>query len=257
MELAAISDILGHASMSDRLRSDALRLKEKFQKDFWMEGEKFVGLAVDGEGQLVESLSSNAGHCLFAGILDEEKAQMVADRLMQQDFSAGWGIRTLSGNSIAFNPVSYHNGTIWPHDNSMIATGLRKLGRISDVHNIMLALFEAATAESNLRLPELYCGFERSGGNEPVNYPVSCSPQAWAAGAFFQLLKTCMNFVPDATRNRLTIVNPALPEWLGTVVVKGIKVGRAELDLAFEPHDGVSFCRILRKQGKIKVIVES
>ncbi len=256
-ELSKIAEVLGHKALANRLRVEAAELKRVFQEDFWMEGERFVAMALDGQRRKVRSIASNAGHCLFTGILDDDKAMAVADRLMHHDLQSGWGIRTLSEPMVAFSPISYHNGSIWPHDNAIIAEGLRKYGRMQDVHRILLSLFQAVQHTPFLRLPELFCGFDRNHAVAPIDYPVSCSPQAWAAGSMLQILKACLGLEPDALNKRLRIVEPALPEWLGKVTVKGLKIGGAELDLGFSTTYGSTYCQILRKVGDVKVIIES
>lgn len=257
LEIARIAEILGYYGLSRKLRLDASSLKDRFQRDFWMESENFVALALDGEGRQSNVISSNPGHCLFAGILDDDKAHKVADRIMSPEVYCGWGIRTLSKATLAYNPMSYHNGSVWPHDNSIIAEGMRKLGRPKDAHRIMADLLEVAQYEEDFRLPELFCGFERDGAYRPIEYPVSCSPQAWAAGSILQLLNTCLNFKADATNGILRIVEPNLPEWLRGVSINGLRVGASVLDLRFTAHDGISSCQVLHKSGKIRVTIES
>jgi len=256
-ELAKIAVLLGHKTLSNRLLAQAADLKAMFQRDFWLESQNYVALALDGQGKKVESITSNPGHLLSTGILDMDKANLVADRLMTDELHTGWGIRTLSSVSVAYNPISYHNGSIWPHDNAMIADGFRKLGRIADTHRLMTELFDVAQNQQHFRLPELLCGFERQEATGPINYPVSCSPQAWAAGSIFQLLKTCLNIDPDACNRRIRIVEPSLPDWLETVTLLGLKVGSATLDLNLVGSKGSTFCQILRKSGDLRVIIES
>lgn len=257
MVIAGLADRLKFKAYGARLRSDAHKLKESFLKDFWMPDEQFLANALDADGRQVDGLSSNPGQCLFTGILDDEKAHRVADRLMAPDFWSGWGIRTLSRSNMAFNPISYHNGSIWPHDNSMIAHGFRKLGRIRDLHKIMEALYEVSLSQKNYRLPELFCGFGKEDSDNPIDYPVSCSPQAWAAGSMFQLLSACFNIQPDALNNTVRIVEPSLPEWLGRVVLKNVQVGKTHIDLAFASRGNLTTCEILRKSGALKVVIET
>lgn len=256
-DLSQLAALLGHSDMADRLRMEAAQLKERFQKDFWMESESYIAMAIDGNGDQVRSISSNPGHCLWTEILDEDKAQLVADRLMSPELHGGWGIRTLSTTSVAFNPVSYHNGSVWPHDNALIAAGMRKLGRLGDLHRLMQSMFEVAQHEEDFRLPELFCGFAQDGSYRPINYPVSCSPQAWAAGCMFQMLQSCINFIPDACNGRLKIVDASFPPWLNKVVVRGLRVGNATLDLGFHTENEYTSCQLLHKTGNVRVIVEN
>ncbi|HEY9870944.1 MAG TPA: amylo-alpha-1,6-glucosidase [Candidatus Obscuribacterales bacterium] len=257
LKIAEIAELLGHGSLAGRLRAEAAQLRDLFAKHFWMEDENFPALALDGDGRPVRVISSNPGHCLWTGILDQDKADAVADRLLYRDMHSGWGIRTLSSQAVAFNPISYHNGSVWPHDNGIIAEGMVKIGRTHDAHKLLHGLFEVCEHQRDFRLPELFCGFERHEASRPIDYPVSCSPQAWAAGSIFQILTACMNLQPDACRQQLRIVNPLLPDWLGTVTIRGLRVGQASLDLCFSTRSGASFCQILRKEGNIKVIVEA
>lgn len=252
-----IAGILGHQSLSRKVAQRAQILKTSFERDFWMVEEDFPAIALDGDGQMVRSIASNAGHCIWAGILDGDKANRTADLLLSPEFDSGWGLRTLSVRSSYFNPMSYHNGSVWPHDNAIIAEGLRKLGRTADVHKIIEAMVSVAQHQQEFRLPELYCGFERNDWSRPIDYPVSCSPQAWSAGAIFQLLGACLNFHPDAPNKILRIVNPSLPDWLEQVTIRKLRIGAAELDIAFSVIGGHTSCQVLRKVGDLKVIIET
>lgn len=255
--IAELAELLGHKALSGKLISQAEQLKERFERDFWMDEDKYVALALDGSGRQVKVVSSNPGHCLWTGILNDEKANCVADRLMSDELHSGWGIRTLSDRVIAYNPLSYHNGSVWPHENAIIAEGLRRLGRLSDVHRLLRGILEAGHHQPGYRLPELFCGFERGNANKPIDYPVSCSPQAWAAGAIFQMISACINFQPDALNNRIRIVEPFLPEWFGTMKIRGLKVGDASIDIAFDSSGNRTFCQILQKTGRVKVVIEN
>ncbi len=256
-EVAKIAELIGHKTTAKRLRSQAAELKTMFQKDFWMESENYIALALDGEGKQVQVISSNPGHCLGMGILDENKAQAVADRLMSRGLKTGWGIRTLSSSSVAFNPISYHNGSVWPHDNAIIAEGMRKIGRTGDLHKIMHGLFEVAQQEPDFRLPELFCGFDRMESTRPIDYPVSCSPQAWSTGSMFQMIKACINFQLETFDSKIRIVEPSFPDWLERVIIKNLRVGKASIDLSFQSRNGQTSCQLLKKNGNLKVIVES
>lgn len=257
LAIAEIACLLDQPSLAYRLRHKASVLKEKFVRDFWMEDEQFPALALDGEGNQVKVVSSNAGHCLWSGILDGEMAEQVADRMLSFDMDSGWGLRTLSARVSYFNPMSYHNGSVWPHDNAIIIEGLRKIGRIRDGHRVMNSMVAVAKNQHDFRMPELFCGFERSHWSKPIEYPVSCSPQAWAAGSIFQMLSACLNFQPDARNRILRILDPCLPDWLHRVVIRGLKIGQAELDLSFETASGQTFCQVLKKTGPLRVIIET
>jgi glycogen debranching enzyme len=255
--IADVAQLLGHPEMAACLRVKAADLKTRFLQDFWMEAAQFPALAIDGDGNQVKAVSSNAGHCLWSGILDGDKANLVADRLLNRELDSGWGLRTLSSKASYYNPISYHNGSVWPHDNAIIIEGLRKIGRIQDGHKIMNDMIAVAQNQQDFRLPELVCGFERTDWSKPINYPVSCSPQAWAAGSIFQTLTACINFQPDAKNKILRIVDPCLPANLGSVIIRQLKVGQAEVDIAFQTVNGNTFCQILRKSGQLRVIIES
>jgi glycogen debranching enzyme len=252
-----VANMLGYGAVATKLKEQAQALKERFQRDFWMETENYVALALDADGKQCRVISSNPGQCLFTGILDDKQANAIADRLMSSELQSGWGIRTLSRSTVAYNPMSYHNGSIWPHDNSIIAEGMRKIGRIQDSHKIMLSLLEAAQFQPDFRLPELFCGFDRTGSYKPIDYPVSCSPQAWAAGSIFQLLKTCVNFEADACNNLLRVVEPCLPEWMEKFTIQGLRIGSAVVGLGLSDQNGSSSCQILNKSGKVRVVIES
>lgn len=229
--IAAIARRLGKWSLCFRLGQRADKLRTEFRKDFWMPEQSFVAIAIDGENRQVDSVSSNPGHLLGTGILTPEQEQCVADRLMAPDMFCGWGIRTLSSSERAYQPMDYQVGSVWPHDNGFAIEGLAKLGRHADAHRVFEGLVAAAAAQSDLRLPELYAGFDREGHKEPVRYPVACVPQAWAAGSVFQIIKACLNMQPDAKNGTVNCGGASLPAWLGQVVVKRIQVGGQTVDL--------------------------
>jgi len=170
---------------------------------------------------------------------------------------SGWGIRTLSAHSLAYNPMSYHNGSIWPHDNSIIAFGLAKIGKTDLVLKITTALFEAARLMHYKRLPELFCGFSRQFRilDPPVSYPVACIPQAWAAASVFLLIQAMLNIEPDAQSNKLRILNPAIPDWLNSLKIKNIRIGNSFLDLEFNKSNSGLVIAVPQKHGKLDVII--
>ncbi|MBS1997819.1 MAG: amylo-alpha-1,6-glucosidase [Cyanobacteria bacterium SZAS LIN-2] len=257
LAIANIGDMLGHSQIGAYLRLKAKTLKVNFINDFWLPAEQFLALALDFEGRQVKAIASNAGHCIWTGILDGAKAEKVVDRLLSEDMDTGWGLRTLSSTALTYSPMSYHNGSVWPHDNAIIMDGMRKIGRIRDAHQLMSSLIDVAQHQQDFRLPELFCGFERSDWSRPIDYPVSCSPQAWSAGSIFQMIGSCLNFQPDATKNVLRIIDPSLPPWMEQVTVRNLKVGKSSLDIAFNVANGQTFCQILRKAGDLRVIIET
>ena len=170
---------------------------------------------------------------------------------------SGWGIRTLAVGEVAFNPIDYQVGAVWPHDNSLIAAGLKRYGFEQEALRVFTALYQAATRFPNYRLPEVFAGFARERYPEPVPYPVACSPQAWAAGALPFMLQTALGLTPDATRRELVIRRPALPDWLGEATVTGLQVGEASLDLHFRRNGTATHVKTSRQRGKLRVRVES
>jgi glycogen debranching enzyme len=257
LRLAEIARMKKRIDLSDRWIEEARNLKSRFNRDFWMEDQDFCALALDGDGKHVDSITSNPGHCLHLGIFTPEKAYSVAERLRGPDMFNGWGIRTLSSLSPAYNPMGYHIGSVWPHDNSLIAMGLRSLGLIDQALELFEGIFDMTNQQPYGRPPELFCGYERTGDNAPVQYPVACTPQAWATGSIFQLLQMVVNLVPDAPNNCLRIIDPALPEWINRLSLHNLRVGGTILDLEFERSGGTTACRVAKKRGNLRVVIEA
>ena len=257
IRLAEIARMKKRLDLADRWQDDAKDLKRRFNQDFWIEDEDFCALALDGEGKPVDSISSNPGHCLSLGILLPEKAYSVAERLRAPDMFNGWGIRTLSSLSPAYNPMGYHVGSIWPHDNSLIALGLRSLGLVDQALELSQGLFDMMLHQPYNRPPELFCGYERVEDKAPVNYPVACSPQAWATGSIFQLLQMIVNLVPDVRNNCLRIIDPALPESINSLSLHNLRIGSTLLDLEFERSGTTTACRVAKKRGNLRVVIEA
>lgn len=255
--LSQLAEALGYTRQARALDSKAYQLKKRFQRDFWMPEKSFVALALDGDGRQCDVVSSNPGHLLATGILSDEQANAVAERLLSADMSSGWGIRTLSAQEAAYNPLSYHNGSVWPHDNAMVLEGICHLGLAERAEPVLQGLFDAAQCKPDLRLPELYCGLDRGNSPAPVNYPVSCSPQAWVAGSPFQLMASFLGITPDASTNTLRVKAAHVPAWLGKVRVTGMRVGNSTVDLEFANRRGVTKCRVLRKSRGMKVEIGS
>ncbi|MBD2447577.1 amylo-alpha-1,6-glucosidase [Nostoc sp. FACHB-152] len=255
--LAEIARMKKRLDLADRWQEEARNLKVRFNRDFWMADEDFCALALDGEGKQVDSITSNPGHCLHLGIFTPEKAYSVAERLRAPDMFNGWGIRTLSSLSPAYNPMGYHIGSVWPHDNSLIAIGLRSLGLIDQALELFQGIFDMTIQQPYQRPPELFCGYERNGDNAPVQYPVACTPQAWATGSVFQLLQMIVNLVPDAQNNCLRIIDPALPESINHLSFHNLRVGTTILDLEFERSGNTTACRVAKKRGNLRVVIEA
>jgi glycogen debranching enzyme len=251
--LARVYEALGELEQAELLRSRAKSLRDAFRRDFWDDG--CFALAIDGHGHLSQTVSSNAGHALWAGIAGREQAAKQATRLFKKDMFSGWGIRTLSEDSPRFNPQGYHVGTVWPHDNSIIAMGLKRYGFDGHVNRLAGAMFEAAKAFPYYRLPEVFGGEARSAHQSPVPYPVACRPQAWAAGSVPLMTQAILGLCPDAPNRRLYIVRPRLPEWLDTVDLRGLRVGPAEVDLAYELRGNETHVSVLETRGDLSISV--
>ena len=257
VRLAEIARLKKRIDLADRWLEEARDLKTRFNRDFWLEDEGFCALALDGDRNRVDSITSNPGHCLNLGILTPERAYSVAERLRAPDMFNGWGIRTLSSLSPAYNPMGYHIGSVWPHDNALIAMGLRSLGLIDQALELAQALIDMTQYQPYQRPPELFCGYERNGDRTPVRYPVACSPQAWATGSIFQLLHMMINLVPDAPNNCLRIIDPALPESISSLRLENLKVGSTLLDLEFQRAGNTTSCRVAKKRGNLRVVIEA
>jgi glycogen debranching enzyme len=220
----------GNVERATQLEASAAALREQFNRDFWLPELGFYAQALDGKKQALPELTSNVGHALLGGILTEERARQVGDRLLRPDMASGWGIRTRGSSDPAYNPMSYHNGSVWPHDNSLIIWGMQRSGLREASNTISEQIFAAARHYPRMRLPELMCGFGRedAASEGPAEYPVSCSPQAWAAGTPYLILQSILGLEPDAGSNVLT-VDPHLPSWLGRIEVRNLRVGQGRV----------------------------
>jgi glycogen debranching enzyme len=230
--MAQVYDALGNTGRAQALRTKADELFRRFNEVFWDEESGFYAFALDGDKKPVLSVASNPGHCLWSGIVPAERARRVVERLMQPDMWTGWGIRTLSSKHPAYNPHSYQNGSVWPHDNGIIATGFRRYGFTTEAARVALASSEAATYFILHQVPELYAGIQRAPTNFPVQYIGANVPQAWAAGSVFAALQMILGFQPDAPNEKLYI-DPALPDWLLDLEVSDLRIGDERFDLRF------------------------
>ncbi|WP_284979158.1 glycogen debranching N-terminal domain-containing protein [Arthrobacter sp. fls2-241-R2A-200] len=219
----------GDAAVERRCAERAAALKQAFNEKFWLSEKGYFALALDKNKQPVDSCTSNMGHCLWAGIVDEDKASLVAERLMSAEMFTGWGIRTLASDMGAYNPVSYHNGSVWPHDTALAATGLMRYGFVKEAGQLALGLFDAAKHFGG-QLPELFCGFGRDDFSEPVPYPTACSPQAWSAATPIQLARVLLRLDPDFTRNVLHLA-PILPEEVGEFQADNVLLGSSRISV--------------------------
>lgn len=242
-------------ALSADLRLKAQKLRERFEEAFWCEELGTYALALDGEKRRCEVRSSNAGQVLFSGIAAAERAARVARGLFEPDFFTGWGLRTLSTRERRYNPASYHNGSVWPHDNAVIGLGLSRYGHSQEALALTTALFDAASHMHLRRLPELFCGFERKRGKAPTLYPVACAPQAWAAVAPFALLQACLGIDIDCAGSRLLMRRPRLPHFLDWLSIKRLHVGEAHVDLMVRRHDSSVAVNLVARQGQAEVEV--
>lgn len=253
LRMAQVYRALGDLQTARTLRNQASELREAFDQAFWMPDEGFFALALDGDKAQVKSVTSNPAHCLYCGIVKPERAPAVAERLMAPDMFSGWGIRTLSRASRAYNPMGYHLGSVWPHDNAIAAAGLKRYGMVEATERIASCLFEAAAGAKDTRLDELYCGFDRRPGLPPVSYPVACSPQAWAAAVPIMLVQAFLGISADAPSNALTVNQPSLPSWLNRVEVSNLAVGDSRVSMEFSrvgPHTAFA---LTNREGNVLV----
>ena len=250
LRMAEVFDALGCPDRAEALRQKAAVLYQTFDEAFWDEETGYYAYMLDGEKQKVMTVASNPGHLLWSGIVPPERAARVVRRLMAKDMNSGWGIRTLSADHPAFNPYSYQNGSVWPHDNSLIALGFKRYGFSTEVAEIAHGISDAAAHFHGSQLPELYAGVQRNGGNFPVQYLGANVPQAWAAGSCFALLQALTGIQPDAPNNRL-YVDPALPAWLPDVTLTDLRLGHRKLDIRFRRVDGHCEWDVLRGDAQL------
>ncbi len=254
--LQAVFD--GEGADRHEFAARAARLKEQFNQDFWMPDARFYALGLDGGKQQIDAITSNPGHALWTGIVDVARAPDVAQRLLGDELFSGWGIRTLSNCSATYNPLGYHLGTVWPHDNALILAGLKRYGCDDAAGRVLTAIFEAAQRFPYFRLPELFSGIQRTEQGVPIAYPVACSPQAWAAAALPFMLSQMLGLSPRAGGTVLEIVRPTLPAWLQRVHLRRLRVGRAHLDVTFarERRDGPTRVSVDSGSSDVTVIVQ-
>ena len=245
VRMAEVFDALGKPDRARELRAKAAALFARFNEAFWDEDLGFYAYALDGNKNKVLTVASNAGHCLWCGIVPPERAKRVVDRLMAPDMWTGWGIRTLSADHPAFNPYNYQTGSVWPHDNAIIAMGFKLYGFGAEAARVAHDVSVAATHFLLNQLPELYTASERNESNFPVQYIGANVPQAWAAGSVFMLTQALLGFLPDAPRNKL-YVDPLLPAWLPDLTVRDLRIGAHKLDIRFWRQDGQTAFEVIK-----------
>lgn len=255
--IAGLYDRSGDRATAARLRREAAELRARFNRDFWLRDKRFYALALEKNGRPAAVIASNPGQALWSGICHPEKARATAHRLLQPDMFSGWGVRTLSSEERRYNPIGYHLGTVWPHDNSVILAGLRRYGFAEQACAIFTGIAQASASFANHRLPELFCGFAREQYPSPVRYPVACHPQAWAAGSVPWMLTSLLGLEPQALAGRLAVRAPILPSWIPDVELRGLRVSRAQVDLRFQrTAAGSASVQILDQRGKLEIDIE-
>ncbi len=252
---ASLALALGHAAEAEGFRSRAELIRERFEHAFWCEELSTYALALDGDKLPCRVRTSNPGHCLFSALVREDRAERVMQVLMADEFFTGWGIRTVSNRESRYNPMSYHNGSVWPHDNAVIAAGFAGYGFQEAAARLLSSLFEASLHFDLQRTPELFCGFPRLAGAGPVLYPVACAPQSWAAAATFMLLGACLGLRCNALKHRISLHCPMLPEFLAEVHLAGLRAGDASADLHLERHGHNVDVEVLQRRGPVEVVV--
>lgn len=251
---ADLAEVRGDASTAGEWRARAERLRARFEEAFWCQDLGTYALALDGRKRPCRVRTSNPGHCLFAGIVAPERARQVADGLMSNSVFAGWGIRTVAAGEARYNPMSYHNGSIWPHDNALVAAGLARYGFSSEALRVMSAMFDLSTVVDLHRLPELICGFHRREAEFPTLYPVACAPQAWAAGTVYSLLASCLGLRIDAAARQISFSRAMLPESIEWLRLTNLSVGAARVDLLLTRHLYDVGVTVLRRDGDVEIV---
>ncbi len=246
---------LGKTKLARQLSLEAARLAEKFEQSFWCEELGLYAMALDGDKRPCRVRSSNAGQVLFTGIARCDRATKVADSLMRPQFFSGWGIRTIAKDEARYNPMSYHNGSVWPHDNALIALGLARYGFKDAVQRLFKGLFDAATYMDMRRLPELFCGFQRGRERGPTHYPVACSPQAWASATPFTLIEASLGLQFDPAAGEIRLINPRLPIFLDQVELRNLQLNQSSVDLRVHRHDNEISLEVLRRRGQVQVSI--
>jgi glycogen debranching enzyme len=252
-EIADIAKYLGRSDFAMLLHERAARLKSAFVRDFWLDRERTVALALDADKAPCRVLTSNAGHCLAAGLLDDDYAATLADQLVSERMFSGWGVRTLAVDERRYNPMSYHNGSVWPHDNGILATGLARYGNRKAAAEILQGMFEAANRLGVRSLPELFCGFAREERLGPAPYPVACYPQAWSAASIFAMLSAIMGLQVVSLENRVLLDSPKLPNWLESLTIQRLKVGQCSVSFKLQCTDQGTALEVIEKRGPVVI----
>jgi len=255
--IAEVAARMNRNAVASRLVERARALKAAFTRDFWLDDEGMVALALDGDKKPCRVMASNAAHCLATGLLDADHSKALATRLMADDMFSGWGVRTLSTAERRYNPMSYHNGSVWPHDNAIAALGLARIPGREGALRIMRGMFDSAIELRAGSLPELFCGFAREPSLGPVPYPVACHPQAWAAASVMMMLQAILGLHVDGFHRRLVIESPVLPDGMGTLSIEGMQVGSGSASFIVRGSSKGATVEITNKRGPVSVEVKS
>jgi glycogen debranching enzyme len=253
-DIADVFEHLGNQERAAALRKEAALLKERFHDAFWCEDISFYAIALDGAKRRCKVRSSNAGQTLFTGVGSADHCRKIVSELESERFYSGWGVRTIATSEARYNPMSYHNGSVWPHDNALIAYGLTGAKDKALVEKILTGLFDASIFFDLHRMPELFCGFHKRAGEAPTLYPVACAPQAWAAGSVFLILQSCLGMQIDATGAAIRFTHPMLPESIPYVRIKGLRVGSAEVELEITRHQNTVTIAITDRRGEVAIM---
>ena len=252
---AELAGYLGEGDRASALQERAERLRERFERSFWLEDLDTYALALDGARQPCRVAASNAGHVLMGGLASPERAARVAERLVAPPSFSAWGIRTVEGTEARYNPMSYHNGSVWPHDNALIGMGFARYGLREPLLKVMTGMFDASLFMADHRLPELFCGFDRRTGSAPTAYPVACIPQAWSSAAVFGLLGALLGLSFDRAAQQIRLTRPVLPGWMDDCRISNLRLGEAEVDLQLERHGDAVALHVLRRVGELEVVI--
>lgn len=256
MIAAQCAEHLGLAPLADELMRAARTLAERFEQAFWCPEIETYALALDGHKNPCRVRSSNAGQLLFSKMIRPDRARLVADGMLEPRFYSGWGIRTIATGEARYNPMSYHNGSIWPHDNALIALGFHQYGFKDAADRIFKSLFDAASYMDLRRLPELFCGFKRGRGRGPTLYPVACTPQAWASGAFLQFIQASLGLEFHPHQNEIKLRNPSLPPFIQQLAISDLRLGKSSVDLCVRRNEGAVSLQVTRRVGTVQVSIE-
>ena len=253
---ANIYQAWGDQTRRTALENEAAELQARFEQSFWCDELSTYAIALDGQKRPCRVRTSNPGHCLFSGIASPDRANLVAHTLVSADFFSGWGIRTVGSHEARYNPLSYHNGSVWPHDNAMIAAGMARYGSREFAGRVLMSLLDLSSSVELQRLPELICGVDRRPGQGPTLYPVACSPQAWAAGTVFMLLQACLGISIDAKGRRVIFDKPFLPQGIPQLTINDLRIEDCRISLFLERDSGAVRTQVSEKHGEIAVVVK-